>query len=156
MTTTPTDPRCIRCGTWLLGFEQRGDTCNECLAKGYGASHDDTSPEYERQMERARELERLQQEAERDAARTDPAARSPGRAELNALLLPTAGVEYVVSHPHDPRPIEQQPRVRTVLRAVVTARELATRYQCPIETWIWDTERHELDGPYPYPLPGTR
>jgi len=156
MTTTTTDPRCKRCGNWLIGFEQRGDTCAACLGTGDGRDHDDTSDHFERQMERARELERLHQEAELDAARTDPEARSPERAELNALLLPTAGVEFVVVHPHDPRPIEQQPRVRTVLRAVVTARELATRYQCSIDTWIWDTEHHELDGPYPFPIPGTR
>lgn len=154
MTTPTTDPSCKRCDNWLIGFEQRGDTCTECLANGDG--HDHTSPEHEQHRERARELARLVQAAERDAARTDPEARSPEQAELNAVILPTAGVEYIVAHPHDPRPLDQQPRVRTLRRVAVTAHELATRYQRPIETWIWDTEHHELDGPYPYPYHGPR
>jgi hypothetical protein len=41
---------CKRCGNYLLGAEERGDTCNECLGKGYGQQHDDTSPEYDAQL----------------------------------------------------------------------------------------------------------
>ncbi len=102
-------------------------------------------------MEREHLIEQMEQEAAREAA--SPEALTPEQADLHEMLLPEAGIEYVVVHPDDPLPIEQQPRLPTVLRMIVAAHELSTRLQGPVELWVWDAERGRFHGPYPYPLP---
>jgi hypothetical protein len=39
---------CKRCGGALIGSEQRGDICNECLDLGSGAHDEDDEPAYPR------------------------------------------------------------------------------------------------------------